>query len=627
MRSTTTPERAAVVALPTSTVPSYIQTVVGQQSPISEDIEEFRGIPYAYVPGRWEHSQLRDRLPRDIFDARKNGPKCPQSSTPHSRSFQSYLPMPDDREDEFECLNLLIVCPSKQALLKHDIDPETTKLPVFVVIHGGGFSDGAATYPMWDPSRLVFRAIEKKTPIIAVAINYRLSIFGFGASSDILAAQGTNAPLKGFNFGLRDQKLALVCVKRKIGAFGGDGAKITITGHSAGAISCHALVLEAELDTKEAPFRKALLGSGGWGGLNFRSVAKADEQWEGLCRFWSVEAESPVERLNMLKRIPPKDLLHSTKELRWILTVLTIDGLTIRESDLGCDVSIHLGDADLNNEVKTSDENIQVMVGATATEVPGFVRFARYDYAKVHAAFMASYPSKAAAEEVLQAYNVLPTSSEKELFEALTQLLSDPTIVHPTHRAGEFLKTYRSKQAFLRGQDPTRVGAHTYHIEFGNPFLGPEHGIAHHGVDVIYAFGGFHGALEKADKGILGGYVEPEQESAKDAHSELGLIAEETKAVKVDTQRYGRSNIELSHDLQDMYIQFVVETVQESETRTNPDKITTYGRDRVARTESWTSSEKWVSRRKRYDIMKKDMGSILAATRRLVGSALNQRLE
>lgn len=67
------PEQAAIVQLPTISVPSYMQTIVGQQSPISDDIEEFRGIPYAHVPGRWEHSQLRDRLPRDVFDATQNG--------------------------------------------------------------------------------------------------------------------------------------------------------------------------------------------------------------------------------------------------------------------------------------------------------------------------------------------------------------------------------------------------------------------------------------------------------------------------------------------------------------------------------------------------------------------------
>ncbi|KAH8595312.1 Alpha/Beta hydrolase protein [Bisporella sp. PMI_857] len=627
MRSTETPERVAIVALPTTRVPSYIQTVVGKQSSISNDIEEFRGIPYAHVTGRWEHSQLRDRLPRDIFDATKNGPKCPQQSTPDSRIFQSYLPFPDDGQDEFECLNLLIVRPSRKALAKQDIDSETDKLPVVVWIHGGAFSDCAATYPMWDPSRLVLRALENKTPIIAVAINYRLNIFGFGASSDILAAQGSNGPLKGLNFGLRDQKVALIWVKRNIEAFGGDGAKITIMGQSAGGISCHAHLLEAELDNKKPPFRKAVLQSGAWGGLNFRSLAKADERWTDLCRFWSIEAENPVERLDMLKRIPAQDLLHSIAELHWGLSIPVIDGLTVRESDLGCDVSVHLGDADLNNEIKNSTENIQVMIGATATEVNGFVRMASWNYAKLYAAFTACYPSMAAAEKVLQAYNILPTSQEKELLEGLVQFFSDPTIVHPVHRAGEFLKTYRSKKASLRGQDPTRVGVHSYHIEFGNPFLGPEHGIAHHGVDVIYVFDAFHDALEKADRGVLTGYVEPGKESAKAARSDLGSSAGGIKAANLDMEQYGRSNIELSHDLQDMFIKFIVEDVQESEKHANIDEITTYGRDRVASIESWTSSEKWVSRRKRYDVLEEDMDSLMAVTRKLVGDVLNEPLE
>jgi len=57
------------------------------------------------------------------------------------------LPYPDDRQDEFECLNLFIVRPSKEALTKHDIDADTTQLPVLIWIHGGGFIDGAGTDP------------------------------------------------------------------------------------------------------------------------------------------------------------------------------------------------------------------------------------------------------------------------------------------------------------------------------------------------------------------------------------------------------------------------------------------------------------------------------------------------
>jgi carboxylesterase type B len=58
------------------------------------------------------------------------------------------LPFPNDREDEFECLNLLIVRPSKAALARHGLDAEALKLPVLVYIHGGGFADGSATSPV-----------------------------------------------------------------------------------------------------------------------------------------------------------------------------------------------------------------------------------------------------------------------------------------------------------------------------------------------------------------------------------------------------------------------------------------------------------------------------------------------
>lgn len=64
--------------------------------------------------------------------------------------------------------------------------------------------------------------------LISVFMQYRLGVFGFLPPS---VAPTTKDP----NFGTRDAILALQTVKENIGAAGGDPAKVTIGGQSAGA--------------------------------------------------------------------------------------------------------------------------------------------------------------------------------------------------------------------------------------------------------------------------------------------------------------------------------------------------------------------------------------------------------
>ncbi|KAI9147081.1 Para-nitrobenzyl esterase [Paramyrothecium foliicola] len=616
----------ATVLLPTYSVPSYAQTIVGKQSPISDDVEEFRGIPYGHVPGRWEHSRLRDRLPSDTFDATKNGPRCPVLSKGDTRLFQSYLPFPDDRQDEFDCLNLLIVRPSKAALAMNGIDTELASLPVVVWIHGGGFMDGVASDPTSDPARLVLRSLKKKTPFIAVSINYRLNIFGFGASSDMLVEQSSHDQVKGVNFGLHDQKLALIWVNRNIAAFGGDPNKVTIMGNSAGGISCHMHLLEAEFGTKKPLFRKASLLSGTLGCLDTRSLEKADELWADLCRLRSIKAESPVDRLDALKRIPAEDLLQSIAELHWKLFTLVIDELTIRESNLGCGVSIHLGHDELLNQLKAPDEKIQIMVSMSAEEFYGFVLMANWDYAKFHSLFTSCYPSTAEAEKVLQAYDIVAESPDNKLFDGLVQFISDATMTVNVYRAVEFFNEYRREQSLLRGFDSHHVGVQTFHVEFGNPFLGPMQGIAHHGVELIYAFGNFDDALERADRGIREGYVEPDTKSADAAGPESQSQTRMTESEDEKRRVFGGSNIDLSHKFQDELIRFVVEENHETDRRADVDKVTTYYADRTVRVEDRATNEKWVARKKRREVLGENPDALVTATKRLVGSVLNMSL-
>lgn len=71
MAQSSSSDSPVVVTLPGVTPP---QTITGRPSPLFPDsIQEFRGIPYGTVPGRWRHSSLRPRLPSDNYDATKNG--------------------------------------------------------------------------------------------------------------------------------------------------------------------------------------------------------------------------------------------------------------------------------------------------------------------------------------------------------------------------------------------------------------------------------------------------------------------------------------------------------------------------------------------------------------------------
>ena len=469
-----------------------------------------------------------------------------------------------------------------------------------------------------DPARLVLRSLSNKNPFIAVSINYRLGIFGFGGSSDVITAQGSDTPLRGVNFGLYDQKLAFIWVKRNIAAFGGDNTKITIMGHSAGGISCYLHLLQAELGTGRPLFRKAGVLSGPVGGLDLTSLEKADQRWADLCRLWSVHADNPVDRFNMLRKIPTKDLLNSVSELNWTLFTLIIDELTICKSNLGCGVSVYLGHDVLGDEAKPSHEKVQLMISAADEEFRGFALIANWNYTKFHSLLTSCYPSGATAEEVLQAYGVLPTSSDEELFEAFSQFISDSTMMHKVYRAYEFFKAHRGKQALRRGQDPKRVGVQYDHFEIGNPFPGPLRGIAHHGIELVYGFGNFHDALEKADQGILQGYADPDQ-----AHVEAHV---NEPSMNAEACEYRKSNIDLSYEVQDRWIQFVVEDCQETDQRANADDIMTFCADRSVRVESWSSGEKWMAKRKKLEVLDKDLDCITTATQRLVGSVLGMAL-
>lgn len=104
--------------------------------------------------------------------------------------------------------------------------------------------------------------------MIAASIQYRLSNWGWMFSEE-LAAAGAG------NLGLRDQRLALQWVQENIGAFGGDPAKVSIWGESAGAFSIgYHLISYGGRD--DGLFSQAILESGSSAAVQLTNAS----QWQ-----------------------------------------------------------------------------------------------------------------------------------------------------------------------------------------------------------------------------------------------------------------------------------------------------------------------------------------------------------
>ncbi|MEU5806118.1 carboxylesterase family protein [Streptomyces sp. NPDC047718] len=177
-------------------------------------IAVFRGVPYAAPPvGPLQFAAPEPPTGWDgVRDAGAYGPTAPK--VPYPPRFAALLADPDIPGDD--CLNLNVWTPAP--------DP-AARLPVMVWLHGGALTRGSSAVPVYDGSAFA------RDGVVLVSANYRLGVLGYGLFPDAPA-----------NRGLLDQIAALVWVQENIEAFGGDPARVTVFGESAGAISVGALL-------------------------------------------------------------------------------------------------------------------------------------------------------------------------------------------------------------------------------------------------------------------------------------------------------------------------------------------------------------------------------------------------
>jgi para-nitrobenzyl esterase len=175
-------------------------------------VSAWRGIPFAQTTagaGRWAPPAPPTRW-RAERDARRPGPVCAQPARPFSEWAHGPLAHTGD-----DCLNLNVFAP-----------PDADSRPVLVFIHGGGWALGWGSNPLLDGTHLA-AAIDA----VVVTMNYRLGSLGWLWHPDLAAQPGAPAG----NWGLLDQLAALRWVAENIGGFGGDPARVTLAGESAGA--------------------------------------------------------------------------------------------------------------------------------------------------------------------------------------------------------------------------------------------------------------------------------------------------------------------------------------------------------------------------------------------------------
>lgn len=196
-------------------------------------ISAFLGIPYAKPPV----GDLRFAAPQEIgkWESTKKtiefGPSCPQFID-ESEPASLY------KQDE-DCLSLNIWTPGLGG----------KKRPVIVYIHGGAFTNGGTSDPLYNGA-----TISQRGDIVFASVNYRVNAFGF------LYLEDFGAQFKGSgNIAVQDQLMGIRWIKKNIANFGGDPDNITLMGESAGSMST--LILMG-LPQAQGLFKKVIAESG-----------------------------------------------------------------------------------------------------------------------------------------------------------------------------------------------------------------------------------------------------------------------------------------------------------------------------------------------------------------------------
>jgi para-nitrobenzyl esterase len=269
---------------------------------LASGVRAYLGIPYARAPvGELRWAPPNPMQWEGIWNADRTGPECIQVLRPHN--INHYFSEEPTGED---CLYLNLWVPPKSSA--------SDKLPVVVFIYGGGGTVGSSGMAVYSGEKIAERGA------IFVNFNYRVGILGFLAHPELTREQGGHSG----NYGYLDQNAALQWVHDNIAAFGGDPAKVLITGQSFGAGS---VVAQLFSPLSRGLFRAAAM----WSACSFTSAAVPLTEAEKIGA--EVQQRLKASGLSDLRNVPADKILALQEEhqlganVQGVRLPPTLDGL------------------------------------------------------------------------------------------------------------------------------------------------------------------------------------------------------------------------------------------------------------------------------------------------------------
>ena len=286
----------------------------------------FNAIPFAEPPvGARRFLPPVPRALHGEVDATRPGPVAPQLPSRLADAMGDF-----DAPQSEDCLQLTVWTPA----------PDASRRPVVVWLHGGAWQSGGGAIDWYDGSRMA-----SEGDVVVVNVNYRLAALGW------LCVPGEPA-----NMGLLDCQAAIDWVVEHISAFGGDPARITVMGQSAGGSNI------ANLLARRPRFHRAIIQSGSMG-RGYRTRAQTDRLGVAFLKALGVDSLEgaralPVQALLDAQRDPGVAKALAEEGTGRSLFCPVLDG-TVLPFDIQADLAAAPGKVDL-------------LIGSTADEMAAF---------------------------------------------------------------------------------------------------------------------------------------------------------------------------------------------------------------------------------------------------------------